>query len=75
MRNKCNVSLFRALDFGLEASSGPFFFENATGQAITVNGAYHRDSIIQFFVSKLQDMDDAIRETRFWWSKLSDHKI
>ncbi|EFN87925.1 hypothetical protein EAI_17175, partial [Harpegnathos saltator] len=36
---------------------GPFFFENAAGQAITVNGARYRDMIIQFFVSKLQDMD------------------
>ncbi|XP_078047551.1 uncharacterized protein LOC144475472 [Augochlora pura] len=36
---------------------GPFFFENAAGQAITVNGARYRDMIIQFFVPKLQDMD------------------
>ncbi|EFN76234.1 hypothetical protein EAI_06029, partial [Harpegnathos saltator] len=35
----------------------PFFFENAAGQAITVNGARYRDMIIQFFVPKLQDMD------------------
>lgn len=36
---------------------GPFFFENAADQAITVNGARYRDMIIQFFVPKLQDMD------------------
>ncbi|XP_078032646.1 uncharacterized protein LOC144467630 [Augochlora pura] len=36
---------------------GPFLFENAAGQAITVNGARYRDMIIQFFVPKLQDMD------------------
>ncbi|EFN79524.1 hypothetical protein EAI_06736, partial [Harpegnathos saltator] len=36
---------------------GPFFFKNAAGQAITVNGARYRDMIIQFFVPKLQDMD------------------
>ena len=31
---------------------GPFF-ENAPGQAITVNGVRYRDMIIQFFVPKL----------------------
>ncbi|CAK9818123.1 hypothetical protein ANTQUA_LOCUS9679 [Anthophora quadrimaculata] len=36
---------------------GPFFFENAADQAITVNGARYRDMIIQFFVPKLQDID------------------
>ncbi|EFN78794.1 hypothetical protein EAI_16705, partial [Harpegnathos saltator] len=36
---------------------GPFFFENAAGQAITVNGARYCDMINQFFVSKLQDID------------------
>ena len=36
---------------------GPFFFENAACQAITVNGARYRDMIIQIFVPLLQDMD------------------
>ncbi|CAK9827661.1 hypothetical protein ANTRET_LOCUS5336 [Anthophora retusa] len=35
---------------------GPFFFENAADQTITVNNARYCDMIIQFFVSKLQDM-------------------
>ena len=48
---------------GFWVEGRPFFFENAVGKTITINGAYYRDSIIRFFVSKLQDMDDAIRET------------
>ena len=57
MRNKCNhdVSLFGG-DFG--DIIGLFLFENAVGQAITVNGARYRDTIIQFFLPKLQDIDD-----------------
>ena len=57
LRNKCNhdVSLFGG-DFG--DIIGLFLFENAVGQAITVNGARYRDTIIQFFLPKLQDIDD-----------------
>lgn len=36
---------------------GPFFFENATGEAITVNAARYRDMIMRFLVPKLQDVD------------------
>ncbi|EFN76657.1 hypothetical protein EAI_15297, partial [Harpegnathos saltator] len=43
--------------FWAEGIIGSFFFENAAGQAITVNGAHYHDMIIQFFVPKLQDMD------------------
>ena len=36
----------------------PFFFENAAGQTITVNDHGYRDMIIQFFVPKLQDVNN-----------------
>ena len=36
-----------------------YFFENETGQATTVNGARYRDTIIQFFLPKLDDIDVA----------------
>ena len=36
---------------------GPYFFENETGQAATVNGARYRDMITQFFLPKLDDID------------------
>lgn len=36
---------------------GPFFFENAAGQGLTINGACYCDMITQFFVPKLQDKD------------------
>lgn len=42
---------------GFWVEGRPFFFENAVGKTITINGAYYRDSIIRFFVSKLQDVD------------------
>ena len=38
---------------------GPYFFENETGQAATVNGARYRDMITQFFLPKLDDIDVA----------------
>ena len=38
---------------------GPYFFENETGQAATVNGARYRDTITQFFLPKLNDIDVA----------------
>ena len=34
----------------------PYFFENETGQAATVNGARYRDMITQFFLPKLDDV-------------------
>lgn len=46
------MSLFSA-DFGLRA----FFFENAAGQAIPVDGARYRDRIAPSFVSTSQGMD------------------
>ncbi|KAK0166333.1 hypothetical protein PV328_004759 [Microctonus aethiopoides] len=51
---------------------GPFFFENASGQAITVDGARYHDMIIHYFIPKLQNIntddmwfqqDDAICHT------------
>ena len=38
---------------------GPYFFENEAGQAATVNGARYRDTITQFFLPKLDDIDVA----------------
>ena len=38
---------------------GPYFFENETGRAATVNGARYRDTITQFFPPKLDDIDVA----------------
>ena len=38
---------------------GPYFFENETGQAATVNSARYRDIITQFFLSKFNDIDVA----------------
>ena len=38
---------------------GPYFFENETGQAATVNAARYRDAITRFFLPKLDDIDVA----------------
>ena len=56
-KNECtyNVSLFGA-DFRQKAS---YFFENEAGQAATVNGARCSDTITQFFLPKLDDIDVA----------------
>ena len=35
------------------------YFENKAGQTATVNGARYRDTIIQFFLPKLDDIDVA----------------
>ena len=39
--------------------AGLYFFENEAGQAATVNDARYRDTITQFFLSKLDDIDVA----------------
>ena len=44
---------------------GPYFFENETGQAAIVNGARYRDTIIQFFLPKLDDTD----MTNMWFQQ------
>ena len=36
---------------------GPYFFENDARQAATVNGARYRDTITQFFLPKLHNID------------------
>ena len=38
---------------------GLYFFENEAGQTATVNDARYRDTIIQFFLPKLDDTDMA----------------
>ena len=38
---------------------GPYFFENDARQAATVNGARYRDTITQFFLPKLDDINVA----------------
>lgn len=43
--------------FWAGGNNGLLFFENATGQAKTVNCACARAMINQFFVPKLQDMN------------------
>ena len=35
----------------------PYFFENEAGRAATVNGARYRDTITQFFLPKLDNID------------------
>lgn len=37
----------------------PFFFENASDQSVTVNGAHWRDMIVQLFVPELHDKDES----------------
>lgn len=43
--------------FWVGCAIGPFFFENAAGQAITVNGVRYRDMLTTFFRPKLKDID------------------
>ena len=38
-------------------AGGPYFFENEAGQAATVNAARYLDTITQFFLSKLDNID------------------
>lgn len=38
---------------------GLYFFENEAGQAATVNGVRYRNTITQFFLPKLDDIDVA----------------
>ena len=66
VRNKCihcDVSLCSMGILG--CIIGPFFFENAVGRAITVNGARYRDAIVQFFLPKLQDIGVTQPEKQF----------
>lgn len=52
-RRKINVSLFRTADFSLKAIVGSFFLQLVKQSSITINTYL----IIQFFVSKVQNMD------------------
>ena len=45
--------------FWAEGPSSDHTFENEAGQAATVNGARYRDTITQFFLPKLDDIDVA----------------
>ena len=46
--------------FWAEGIIGLYFFEKKAGQAATVNGAWYRDTITQFFPPKLNNIDDNI---------------
>ena len=53
-RRTQNESLFGA-DFGPEAYTGHFFFENEQGEAVTVNDDRYRNMLNEFLFTKIEE--------------------